>query len=135
MGCERKLQPPESRVLAADHCWLIIEGPVSVFSVDLRLLQLVRIVDVNRLPLGVEVDGANSAFAMTVPGRLGSTEGQVYLGADGRSVDVGNSGIQVANRRKRLVDVFGVERGRQAVLDPVGDFDGVFEVVAGRSEE
>src|SRR5579862_2301015 len=48
---------------------------VLVFAVDLRLLQLVGIVDINCLPLRVEVDGSNPSLAVSVAGSLGAAEG------------------------------------------------------------
>ncbi len=101
-----------------------------IFAINLGLLQLVRIVDVNRFPLRVEVDGANPALAVAVASRFGTAERQMHLGADGGGVDVSDARIQVANRGECLVDVLGVQRGRQAVLDPIGDFNGIFKIVA-----
>src|SRR6516165_10355790 len=47
----------------ADPCRIVLFG-----GIDLSALQLVRVVDINRFPLRVEVDGAQAAFAMTVAG-------------------------------------------------------------------
>src|SRR5271170_1588826 len=102
-----------------------------VCSVDLGLLQFVRVIDVDGLPLGVEVDRANAAFAVAVAGGFGAAEGQMHFGADGGRVDVGDAGVEVANGGEGLVHIFGVERGGQAVLDAVGDLDGIFQVIAG----
>src|SRR5271157_858503 len=55
----------------------------------------------------------------------------MHFGADGWGVDVGDAGVEVANGGEGLVHIFGVESRRQSVFDAVGDFDGVFEVVAG----
>ena len=55
------------------------ELQVLVFAVDLRLLQFVGVVDVDRLPLGIEIDCADAAFAMPVAGRLRSSEWQDAL--------------------------------------------------------
>src|ERR1039457_3264358 len=62
--------------------------------IDLRPLQLVGIVHVHRLPLGVEIDGADSAFAVTVACGLHAAEGQVHLGANRRGVDIGDARIR-----------------------------------------
>jgi len=85
-------------------------------------LQRVGVIDVDSFPLGVEVDGADAAFAVSIARGLGAAEGQVDFGADGRSVDVGDAGFEVANGSEGFVDVFGVERRRQSVLDVVGEF-------------
>src|SRR4029077_40869 len=63
-------------------------------------------------------------------GRLGAAERQVHFRSDRRRVDVGDSGVQVADGCERSVYVFRVERRRQAILDVVGNFDRVFETVA-----
>src|SRR5579859_4245231 len=83
-----------------------------VHAVDLRLLQLVGVIHVDCLPLGVEVNRADAAFAVTVAGGLGAAERKVYLGANSRSIDVGDAGVKVAHRSECLVHVFGVERRR-----------------------
>src|SRR5579863_3233740 len=69
-----------------------------VFPVDLGLLQLVGIIHVDRLPLGIEIDRADAAFAMAVAGCFGAAEGTMHFGADGRGVDVGDARVEVANR-------------------------------------
>ena len=99
--------------------------------VDLSFLQRVGIVYVDRLPLSVEIDGADAAFAVAVAGGFGSAEGKVNFSSDGRSIDVGDAGFEVANRGEGFVHVFRVQRGRKTVLNAVRDFDGVFEIVAG----
>src|ERR1019366_9110879 len=81
-----------------------------VDPVDLRLLQLVGVIHVNGFPLGVGINGADAAFAMAVAGGFGPAEGQVHFRANGRSVDVGDAGLEIADGRKRLVHVLGVER-------------------------
>src|ERR1700678_2818247 len=63
-----------------------------VFAVDLRLLQLVGIIHVDRLPLGVEINRADSAFAMAVAGGLRPAEWQVHFRAAGGGVGVGGGG-------------------------------------------
>src|SRR5215472_3459008 len=112
-------QKPRSQVFP-DACR---PTPALLRAVDLRLLQLVREIYVHRLPLSVEIDGADPAFAVSVAGGLCATEGQVHLGAYGRSVDVRDSCVQVAHRGERLVHVFGVDRGRKPVLDAIRDLN------------
>ena len=98
-------------------------------GVDLRPLQLVGVIDVDGFPGGVEVERAGAAFAMAVAGLLDAAEGQMDFGADGGRVDVGDAGFQVAHGAEGAVDVARVERGGEAVMDAVGDFDGLVEVV------
>src|SRR5919201_391952 len=50
--------------------------------VDLRPLQLPRVVDVNRFPLRVEIERRLTGLAMAVPGRLRPAEGEVHFGTD-----------------------------------------------------
>ncbi len=45
------------------------------------------------------------------------------FGADGRGVDVDDAGVDVTHRAEGIVDVAGVDRRRQAILDAVGDVD------------
>src|SRR3954471_16293718 len=65
---------------------------------------------------------------MAIASRLSSTKWKVHFGADCRSVDVSNSGIQVAHGSKGFVDIASVDRRRQTVLDVVGNLDRVFEI-------
>src|SRR5208337_3232862 len=88
-------------------------------AIDLRLLQLVGVIHVHGFPLGVEVDRADAALAVSVAGGLGAAEGQVYFGADGRSVDVSDPGLKVADGGECLVHVLRVQRRRQSVFDVV----------------
>src|SRR5258708_19949534 len=111
---------------------LFASSPVKVpllRPVDLRLLQLVRVIHVHRLPLRVEINRADTAFAMAVAGGFGAAEGQVYFGADCRSVDVGDAGVEVANGGEGLVHVFGVNRGRKSVLDALCALDANFHLI------
>src|SRR4029077_9616162 len=68
---DRKVRQPttESRRLTTADQRLF-----SIHPIDLGLLQFIGVVDVHRLPFGVEVNGADAAFAVTVAGGLGPTE-------------------------------------------------------------
>src|ERR1700758_1593472 len=112
--------------------WTSVSSVVSglVFAVDLRFLQFIGVVDIDRLPLGVEVNRADAALAVSVASGFGTAEGQMDLRANRRGIDVGDAGIQIANRGEGLVYIFRVDSRREAVLDSVGDFDGVFHAIA-----
>src|SRR5215469_6099991 len=102
----------------------------SVGAVDLCLLQLVGVIDVDRLPLRVEIDRADAALAMPVAGSLHPAEGQVHLSPDRRRVDIGDARVKVAHRDECLVDIFRVQGRREPVLYAVRDGNGIFEVLA-----
>jgi hypothetical protein len=50
--------------------------------VNLRVLQLVGVVDIHRFPGGVEVQRSCAPFAVAVAGLFRCAEGQMDLGAD-----------------------------------------------------
>src|SRR5215471_18675042 len=101
-----------------------------LFRIDLRALQLIRIVDVDRLPLCIKVDSAQSAFAMPVARGLGPAERQVHLGADGRRVYVSDAGVDITHGAEGLVDVASIDGRRKPIRNPVGDIDGLVESLA-----
>src|SRR5580700_9092808 len=94
--------------------------------IDLCALQFVGVIDVDGLPGREEVESA-IAFAMAVASVFDSAERQVHFCADGRRVDIGDSSLEVADGGKGAVYVFCVERSGEAVVDGVGDLDGIFE--------
>src|SRR5947209_9944636 len=98
-----------------------------LFLVDLRALQLVRIIHTDRLPLRVEVDRADAAFAMPITGLLHASERQMNLRADSRSIDVRDARIDVANSRKRAIHILRIDRARQTVLDRIRNLDRLFK--------
>jgi len=57
-----------------------------------------------------------------------AAEGQMHFGADGGGVDVGDAGFEVAHGCEGAIDVAGVERGGEAVVDGVGDGDCLFKM-------
>src|SRR5207244_12728359 len=77
----------------------------SAGGVDLRLLQLAAVVDVDRLPLGEDVERRLPRLAMAVAGVLRSSEGEMDLGADRAGVDVRDPRLQIAHGPERLVHV------------------------------
>ena len=97
--------------------------------VDLRALELARVVDVDRLPLGEDVERRLAGLAVAVAGRLDAAERQVHLGAGRAGVDVGDPGLEVAHRAEGAVDVAGVDRGREPVLHRVRRGDRLLEAL------
>ena len=95
--------------------------------VDLRPLQLAREVDVDRLPLGEDVEAGDARLAVAVARVLHAAERQVDLGADRRGVHVEEPRLELAHRREGLVDVLRVDRSRQPVGNGVGDPDALLE--------
>src|SRR5580658_6456301 len=61
--------------------------------VDLGALQAVTVVNVDGLPLGVEIQCCFARLTMAVAGVLDSAEGQMRFGADRGRVDVHNSSL------------------------------------------
>ena len=82
------------------------------YPIDLRFLQLIRVIHVYRFPLGVEINRADAALAVSVAGCFRAAKGQVNFRADGRGVDVGDPGLEVADGGEGFIDVLGIERRR-----------------------
>jgi len=87
----------------------------------LRALQLPRVIDVDRLPLGEDVERGLARLAVAVARALDAAERQVHLGADRARVDVGDPGLEVSHRAEGDVHVAGEDRRREPELDPVRD--------------
>src|SRR6266849_2082752 len=98
-------------------------------GVNLRALQPVGEVHVERLPLRVEINRRYPGLAVTIAGLLGAAKGQVGLGADGGRVDVDDASVEIAHGLEGPVDVAGVDRGRKAIGHAVRDLERLFEVV------
>src|SRR6266851_9476251 len=77
--------------------------------IDLSALELVRIVDVDGLPFGEEIDGGNGGFAVAVAGLLRAAEGQVCFRANRRGVDVDNPRVQIAGGLEGAIHVARVD--------------------------
>src|SRR5262245_38395772 len=71
--------------------------PPTSLGVDLCALELARVVDVDRLPLGEDVERRLARLAVAVAGVLRAAERQVHLGADRAGVDVGDPRLEVAH--------------------------------------
>src|SRR5215471_138500 len=97
--------------------------------INLGPLQPVRVVNVNRFPLGVEINCANSAFAMPVSRGLDAAEGEMHLCSDGRRIYIRDAGIDVAHGTKRPVHVARVDGGREPVRDAVGSLNGLLKIL------
>src|SRR5262245_52543 len=83
----------------------LLPPPPTSLAVDLRALELARVVDVDRLPLGEDVERRLAGLAVAVAGVLRAAEGQVNLGADGAGVDVRDPGLEIAHGAESTVDV------------------------------
>jgi len=66
---------------------------VMLCGIDLRALQAVRIIDVQRFPFRVKVDGGGSRLAMAVARALRAAKGKLDFSADRGRIDVDNSGF------------------------------------------
>src|SRR5580692_10833497 len=77
--------------------------------VDLGALQAIGIIDVERLPLGVEIESGHAGFTVAVAGILDSAEWQMRFGADRGRVHVDDSGFEIALRAEGVVHVAGVD--------------------------
>src|SRR5581483_8413615 len=104
------------------------EGTRLFGRVDLRLLQPARVVDVDRLPLGEDVERRLPGLAVAVTGLLRAAERQVHLGADRARVDVRDPGLEVADRAERPVHVAREDRRREPEAHAVGGPDRLVEV-------
>src|SRR5690554_2052380 len=100
--------------------WVVRPSPLRVRDfllvvVDLGALELAREVDVDRLPLGVEIDRGGAGLAVPVAGALGTTEGEVNLCPCRAGVDVENAGVDVLHCLEGLVDILREDRRGKAV--------------------
>src|SRR5580658_558987 len=122
-------RPTWRTTFAQDDSSLRVIEPVGKLLrvVDLRALQLVRVVDVDGFPSGEEVEGAE-AFSVAVAGALDAAEGEMDFGAYGGCVDVGDACFEVAHGGEGAIDVARVERSRESVVDGVGDGDGFVKI-------
>ena len=64
-------------------------------------------------------------LAMAVAGLFGAAERQVSFRADSWRIHVDDAGCNVAHGSEGIVYVARVDGGRQSVLHPVGNFDGL----------
>ena len=62
----------------------------------MRALQAVRIVDIQRFPVGIKIESGDARFAMPVACILRASEGQMRFCADGRSVHVDDAGLDIS---------------------------------------
>src|SRR5258708_3661224 len=92
-------------------------------SINLCALQAVLVVDIERLPFRVEVDGGRSSFAVAVAGVLGSSKRKLNFSADCGRIHVDNAGFEIPHGPIRLVYISGVDRCREAVLHTVRDLE------------
>src|SRR5512132_3913678 len=81
------------------------EASAATLGVDLGLLELARVVDVDRLPLGEEVERGLARLAVPVAGVLDAAERQVHLGANRTRVDVRDPRLEIAHRAEGAVHI------------------------------
>src|SRR5689334_13522956 len=77
--------------------------PGGSLVVDLCPLEPATEVDVDRLPLGVRVEGGVAGLPVAVPGVLPAAEGQMRLGAGRAGVDVDDPRLEIAHGPERGV--------------------------------
>src|SRR5947209_20139387 len=87
--------------------------------VNLRALQFAAVVNVDRLPLGEDVEDLSARLAVAVARGLRAAEGEVDFRADGRGVDVEDSRVHLVHRVEGAVHVLRVDGGRQPVAHAV----------------
>src|SRR4051812_22653941 len=97
----------------------------SEIVVDLCPLQGAGEIEIPDLGLRVELVDLPSAFAMPVSSLFYPAEREVSFGADGRSVDVGDAGVELVHGPHRHIHVPGIYRRRQAVLHVIVDREGL----------
>src|SRR6266403_1562247 len=97
---------------------------LTVFSgIHLCALQAVRVVDIERLPFRVEVDGGGSSFAVAVAGVLGASKRKLNFSADCGRIHVDDAGFEIPHGPICLVHIPRVDRSREAVLHTVRDLE------------
>src|SRR5579859_3172296 len=103
--------------------------------IDLRALQFVRKIDVDRFPLGVKINRPKAALAMSVAGGLGAAKGQMHLSANRWRIYIRDTGVNVAHGAERLIYVARVDRRREPIRHAVGDLNRLIEAVDGDEAE
>src|SRR6266853_4199814 len=107
-SCERR------RVSMSKKISFSVSGKrLAVVDIGLdRRLVLLRVVDINSLDLGVEIDGDAAHLAQADAGALRAAEGQMRLAPDGGRVDVRHAGFDAIYERKHLRGIIRVNRAR-----------------------
>src|SRR5687767_3966426 len=101
--------------------------PKTFNHIDLRALKLAAVIDIYRLPLRKNIQHLRAGLAMTVAGSLSAPKWQVHFCANSRRIDVKDAGVHIIHRPKCLVNVAGINRGRQTVTNAVCDLDCVVQ--------
>src|SRR5690349_19992656 len=101
-------------------------------GVNLRTLQAVGVINVKRLPFGVELDGGRAGFAVAVAGALGAAESELDFGADGGRIYINDAGLEVPHGAVGPVHIPRVDRSRKAIFHVVGDLDGLIKTIEGK---
>src|SRR4051812_27512948 len=98
-------------------------------SVEVRLPRGARVVVVDRLDLGVEVDGGLALLARSDAGVLDSAERQLGLAADRGRVHVDDPAFDLLDEAEDRRGVARVDARREPVLDARGDLERLLEPV------
>src|SRR5262249_34551732 len=108
-----------------------LSKPAATGSARERPLGAAGVIDEDGLELSEEVEPFCRHLAFTNTCGLGAPEGKLRLAADGRLVDVNHPGFDVLDELHDRVDVRSKNRGREAVLDRVGEAHRFGQVVRG----
>src|SRR6266850_2062141 len=106
----------------------IVEGRQSSL-VNLRLALGAGVVNVDGLELGVEVERDAALLARPNAGALHAAERNLRFAAGGTGVHVRYAGFNAIDELENLGHVARVNRGAQSEADPIGDFDGFFQIL------
>src|SRR5580700_3665005 len=103
------LLPPAGRGISPAAGWrardrerdlLFVERYV-LRIINLRALQPIRIINVNRLPLRIKIQRRFARFAMPVAGIFDPAKRQMRFRTNRRRVHINNPGLQIALRAER----------------------------------
>src|SRR5215831_1968769 len=91
---------------------------------DLSALELAGVVNIDGFPFRKDIEDLGSALSVSIASRFSAAKRQMNLGANSGSVHVEDAGSGVFHRAIGAIDVPGVNRGRQPILDAVSNVDG-----------
>src|SRR5882762_8643678 len=110
----QSLPPPLPQWATVFRPW---RDRLTVFScIHLCALQAVGVIDIERLPFGVEVDGGRSGFAVAVASFLCPSKGKLDFRSDRGRIHVDDAGFKIPHGPICLIHIPRVDRSRQTVL-------------------